>query len=83
MPAGAARGTDRERGRGSGWARMDVNREDPAEMALAADFQWSARAQAAVSSWNKYTGHFNMFVAWYKALAKPRATLPASDATVA
>ena len=28
MPAGAARGTDRVRGRGSGWARLDVNLED-------------------------------------------------------
>jgi hypothetical protein len=37
MPAGAARGTDRVRGRGSGWARLDVNREDPVKMALAAD----------------------------------------------
>jgi hypothetical protein len=56
MPAGAARGTDRVRGRGSGWARLDVNREDTVEMALAADLQRSALAHVAVSSCGKYTG---------------------------
>ena len=36
MPAGAARGTDRVLGRGSEWARLDVNREVRVKMALAA-----------------------------------------------
>jgi len=83
IPAGAARGTDRVRGRGSGWARMDVNREDPVDMALAADLQRSALAQVAVSSCGKQTGQFNMFVTWCEALSEPRASLPASDATFA
>ncbi len=54
MHVGAARGIDRVRGRGSGWARLDANREDPVEMALAADLQRSALAQVAVSSCGKY-----------------------------
>jgi hypothetical protein len=62
MPAGAACGTDRVLGRGSRWARLDVIREDPVEMALAADQHRSALAQVAVSSCGKYTGQFNMFV---------------------
>ena len=37
----------------------------------------------AESSCGKYTSQFNMFVAWYDALAEPRANLPASDGTVA
>ncbi len=64
MPTGAARGTDSGCGRGSGCARMNVNREDPVEMALAADLQQSALAQVAVSSCGKYTGQFDMFVNW-------------------
>ena len=83
MPAGAALGTDRVYGRGSGWARLDENREDSVEMALTADLQRSALAQVAVSSCGKYTGQFNMFVAWCEARAEPKASLPASEATVA
>ena len=56
LPAGAARGTDSGCGRGSGWARLDVNREDPVEMALAADLQRSALAHVAESSCKTYTG---------------------------
>ena len=58
MLVGAARGTDRVRGRGSEWARMDDNREDSVGMALAADLQRSELAQVAVSSCGKYTGQF-------------------------
>ena len=83
MPAGATRGTDSGRGRGSGWASLDVNREDPVEMALAANLQRSALSKVAASSCDKYTGQFNMFVAWCEARAEPRASLPASEATVA
>ena len=83
LPAGATRGTDSGRGRGSGWASLDVNREDPVEMALAADLQRSALSKVAASSCGKYTGQFNMFVAWCEARAEPRASLPASEATVA
>jgi hypothetical protein len=74
VPAGAARGTDRVRGRGSGWARLDVNREDPVEMALSADIQRSALAHVAVSWCGKYTSQFNMFVTWCEALSEPRRT---------
>ncbi len=83
MPAGATRGTDSGSGRGSGWARLDVNREDPVEMTLAADLQKSALSHVAESSCGKYTCQFNMFVTWCEALAKPRVPLLASEATVA
>ncbi len=39
VPAEAARGTVSVRGRTSWWVRLDVNREDPVELALAADLQ--------------------------------------------
>jgi hypothetical protein len=53
------------------------------EMALAADLQRSALAQVVVSSCGKYTVQFNMFITCCEALSKPRASLPASGATVA
>jgi len=53
---GATLDTASGSGRGSGWARLDVNRADPAEMALAADLQRSLLAHVAVSSDGKYTG---------------------------
>ncbi len=56
MPAGATRGTGSGSGRGSGWARLDVKREDPVEMALATDLQKSALSHVAESSCGKYTG---------------------------
>ncbi len=62
---------------------MDVNREDPVELALALDLQKSALSHVAESSCGKYTDQFNMFVNWCDALAEPRASLPASDGTVA
>jgi hypothetical protein len=61
--AGASFGTASGSGRGSRWARLNVNRKDPVEMALAADLQRSALAHVAVSSCGKYTGMFNTFVA--------------------
>ncbi len=61
----------------------DVNREDPVEMALAADLQRSTLAHVAESSCKTYTGQFNLFVACCGALAESRVPLPASDATVA
>ncbi len=51
-------------------------------MALAVDPQRSVLAHVAVSSCGNYSGQFNMFVTWCKALAEPRASVPASDATV-
>ena len=83
MPIGAARGIASGRGGGSGWARLHVNRTDPVELALAADLQKSALAHVGKSSCGKYTGQFNMFVAWCDARAEPQETLPVSDGTVA
>ena len=83
LPVGAARGIASGRGRGSGWARLHFNQTDPVEVELAADLQKSALAHVAESSCGKYTGQFNMFVAWCDARAEPRETLPASDGTVA
>ena len=62
---------------------MDVNREDPVNLALASDLEKSALPHVAESSCGKYTGQFNMFVTWCDALAEPRASLPASDGIVA
>jgi hypothetical protein len=62
---------------------LDVNREDPVELALASDLQKSALSHVAESSCDKYTGQFNMIVNWCVALAEPRVSLPASDGTVA
>ncbi len=79
MPAGATRGSISVRGRPSGWVRLDVNREDPVELALAADLQQAALGHVAASTCKKYTGQWNLFVAWCNALAEPRVPLPASD----
>ena len=61
---------------------MDINREDPVEVELAADLHVSALSHVAGSTCNTYAGQFNMFVEWCSSLAVPRAPLPASDATV-
>ncbi len=58
-------------------------RANPVELALAADLQKSVLKHKAESSCGKYAGQFNMFVAWCHARAEPRATLPASEGTVA
>ncbi len=42
MPAGASSGTASRSGQASKWAFLDVNRDDPVEMALAADLQQAA-----------------------------------------
>jgi len=63
LPAGATLGTASGSGRGSGWASLDVNREDSVRMALVTDMQKSALAPVAVSSCDHYTGEFNMFIA--------------------
>ena len=62
LPAGASLGTASGVGRDTGWARLDVNRSDPVELALAADLQRSALGHVAASSCKKYTGQWNMFV---------------------
>ena len=50
MPPGAASGTASKGRRASEWACLDVNRNDPVEMALAADLQKAALAHVAASS---------------------------------
>jgi hypothetical protein len=61
---------------------MDVNREDPVEVVLAAGLHASALSHVAESTSDKYARQFNSFVKWCSSLAVPRAPLPASDATV-
>ena len=81
VPAGATRGI--ASGWASGWALLDDNREDPVELTLASDLHKSVLSHVAESSCGKYTCQLSMFVAWCDTLAEPRASLPASDDTVA
>ena len=83
LPAGASLGTASDVRLDTGWARMDVNRSDPVELALADDLQRSALAHVATSSCKKYTGQWNIFVRWCGSLKEPRVTLPATDISVA
>ena len=62
MPAGASSGTASRSGRASEWACLDVNRDDPVEMALAADLQQAALDHVASKTCKTYTGQWNMFV---------------------
>ena len=80
MPACAARGIASGRGGASGWAHLDVDREDLVDLALASDLHKLALAE---SSCGKCKCQFNVFVAWCDASVEPRASLPASDGTVA
>ncbi len=50
MPAGASSGTASMSGRASEFACLDVNRNDPVEMALAADLQQAALEHAATKN---------------------------------
>ena len=61
---------------------MDVNRDNPVVLALAADLQNAAISHVAGSSCNTYASKWNMFVAWRDAQEMPRVTLLATDATV-
>ena len=83
MHAGAASGTASRGGRASKWACLDVNRNDPAEMALAADLQKAALAHVAASSCKIYTGMWNMFVRLCDSLTMPIVSLLTSNGTVA
>jgi hypothetical protein len=83
LPAGASLGTASGMGRDTRWARLDVNRSDPVEFALAADLQRSALAQVSTSSCKKYTGQRNMFVRWCGSMKEPRIMMPATDISVA
>ncbi len=53
-PAGAALGIDSRWGPESGWAGMDVNREDPVELELAADLHVSALSHVVGSTCNSH-----------------------------
>jgi hypothetical protein len=74
MPAGALLCTASGCGRISGWGRLDVNRDDPVELSLAADLQKAAISDVARSSCNTYTCQWNLFVAWCCARDVPRIT---------
>jgi hypothetical protein len=67
----------------SGWASLDVNRDDPVEVALAARLHHSAMAHVAGSTSKEYVGPWNKFVKWCGELLSDRCPLPASDFTVA
>jgi len=82
MFAGASLGTVGECGWHSGWGRLDVNREDPVELALAADLQKAAISHVAGPSCKTYKGQWNLSAAWCDAIKLPRATMQATDATV-
>ncbi len=63
-PAGAILGTGRNSVTSSGWASLDVNRDDLVEVALAAKLQHSAMAHVAGSTSKEYVGPWNKFVIW-------------------
>ncbi len=62
MPDGASSGTASRSGRASEWSCLDVNRNDPVDMALAADMQQAALENVASTTCKTYTGQWNMFV---------------------
>ena len=82
MPAGASSGTGGRSGRAFEWACLDVNRNDPVEMALAADLQQAALDHVAAKTCKTHIGQWNMFVRWCDALIVPRVPLPTADGTV-
>jgi len=82
-PAGAILGIGKNRVTSSGWASLDVNRDDPVEVALAARLQHSAMAHVAGSTSKEYVKPWNKFVIWCGERLSERCPLPASDITVA
>ncbi len=56
MLAGASIGTASKSGRALEWACLDVNRNDPVEMAFAADLQQAALEHVATKTCKTYTG---------------------------
>ena len=76
-------GTGRNSVTSSGWASLDVNRDDPMEVALAARLQYSATAHVAGSTSKEYVGPWNKFVKWCGERVSERCPLPASGFTVA
>jgi len=62
MPAGASIGTASKSRRASEWACLDVNRNVPVEMALAADQQQAVLNHVAAKTCKTYTVQWNMRV---------------------
>ena len=62
--AGALLGVGRSRDSSSGWAAMDVNMDDPVEVALASRVQQPEMANKADSTALAYVGPWNAFVRW-------------------
>jgi integrase len=62
---------------------LDVNWNDPVEMALAANLHHAALEHVATKTCKTYTGQRNMFVRWCDALTVPRVPLPSTDDTMA
>jgi len=82
-PAGAILGIGKNRVTSSGWASLDVNREDPVEVAMGARLQHSTMAHVAGSTSKRYVGLWNAFVKWCGEHLSERCPLPATDFTVA
>ena len=82
-PAGAILGIGKNRVTWSGWASLDVNREDPVEVALGARLQHYAMAHVAGSTSKGYVGPLNAFVKWCGERLSERCPLPATDFAVA
>ncbi len=83
MHVGASSGTASKSGRASEWALLDVNRNDPVDMALAANLHQAALEHVAAKTCKTYTGRGNMFVRWCDSINVPRVPLPATDGTMA
>ena len=81
-PAGSILGIGKNRVTSSGWASLDVNREDPVEVALAARVQHSAMAHVAGSTSKGYVGPRNAFVKWFGERLSERCPLPVTDLSV-
>ena len=82
-PARAILGIGRSSVTSSGWASLDVNRDDPMEAALAARLQHSSTAHVAGSTSKEYVGPWNKVVKWCGERLSERCPLTESDFTVA
>ncbi len=80
---GAILGIGKNKFNSSGWVSLDVNREDPVEVAVAARVQHFAMAHVVGSTSKAYVGPWNAFVKWCGEHLYERCPLPASDFTAA
>ena len=67
----------------SGWASLDIDRDDPVEVALAARVHYSATTHVVGIASKKYVGPWNKFMKWCGERLSKRCPFPASDFTVA